>query len=282
LNKRSKKKDLKEKAKKETVEWVKALIYAVVAVVIIRLFVFQTMMVPTESMFPTIVPKDRLFVETITYQAREPEHGEIVVFWTPFVDKEAQKMLRPFDHFMNAFSPKEFDGHVMYVKRLVGQPGDEIELVRTEGNNGYSVLVNGETPDKLAGIEYSKAGIFTDPQFYRKMAYPDEYPGLSAQQEKFFEYYNSALDYRSAYKRVYDSMAVSEYAWYDEERDHVKLKVPDNCYFFMGDNSNHSFDSRYFGFVPEKNIVGGPLLIFWPFNHFGTVNSDLPADTEEP
>ncbi len=270
-----KKTSIKEKAKQETVEWVKALIYAVIAVVIIRLFVFETMMVPTESMVPTIIPQDRLFVERITYQAREPEYGEVVVFWTPFVDKEAQKMLRAFDHFMDMFSPKEFQGHVKYVKRLIGKPGDVVELSQNIGGSGYRVVINGQTPDLLKDINYERAAIFTDPNFYRKMAFPKEYPYLSAQEKNLFNYYNEALDYEIAYEEVFGKLEVEEYAWYDKDSGKVKIKVPDGLYFFMGDNSAHSFDGRYFGFVPEKNIVGGPLLIFWPLNHFGPINKDV-------
>ncbi|HOO32005.1 MAG TPA: signal peptidase I [Thermotogota bacterium] len=266
---------IKDKVKHEAWEWVKALVYAVIAVVIIRLFVFETMMVPTESMVPTIVPQDRLFVERITYQAREPEYGEVVVFWTPFVDKNAQEMLGAFDHFMDLFSPAEFKGHVKYVKRLIGKPGDIVELAPILGENGkdgYRVLVNGETPDRLKDITYTRAGIFTDPQFFRKMAYPSEYKYLTPATVQWFTMYNDSLEYQMAYEEIIGDAEVSSYAWV--ESNDVKVKVPDGMYFFMGDNTEHSFDGRYFGFVPEKNIVGGPLLTFWPLNRFGPINTD--------
>lgn len=271
----SKEMKIKDKVKHEAWEWVKALVYAVIAVVIIRLFVFETMMVPTESMVPTIVPQDRLFVERITYQAREPEYGEVVVFWTPFVDKNAQEMLGAFDHFMDLFSPAEFKGHVKYVKRLIGKPGDIVELAPILGENGkdgYRVLVNGETPDRLKDITYTRAGIFTDPQFFRKMAYPSEYKYLTPATVQWFTMYNDSLDYQMAYEEIIGDAEVSSYAWV--ESNDVKVKVPDGMYFFMGDNTEHSFDGRYFGFVPEKNIVGGPLLTFWPLNRFGPINTN--------
>ncbi len=269
---------LKDKVKHEVWDWVKALLYAVIAVIIIRLFVFETMMVPTPSMVPTIVPQDRLFVERITYQAREPERGEVVVFWTPFIDKGAQEMLGPFDHFMDLFSPAEFKGHVKYVKRLIGKPGDIVELapiLGDQGADGYRILVNGETPERLKDIRYSKAGIFTDPQFFRKMAYPSEYKYLTSTEVQWFSLYNNSLDYRVAYDEILGDMEISSYAWIESNR--VKIKVPEGTYFLMGDNTDHSFDGRYFGFVPEKNIVGGPLLTFWPINRFGPINTDPAA-----
>ena len=123
------------------------LIYAVVAATIIRLFVFETMLVPTGSMIPTINIGDRLFVEKITYQSREPEIGEIVVFWTPFRDERAEQMLRAFDKLMDLFAPRKFKGHVKYVKRLVAKEGDVVTLKNIDGN--WKLFVNGKIPDNL-------------------------------------------------------------------------------------------------------------------------------------
>jgi signal peptidase I len=48
--------------------------------------------------------------------------------------------------------------------------------------------------------------------------------------------------------------------------------VPDHSYFAMGDNSYNSFDSRYWGPVPEPNLVGRGLFVYWPFTwHWGLI-----------
>ncbi|PLV60372.1 signal peptidase I [Thermotoga sp. KOL6] len=146
--------------KKESIEWIKALLYALVAATIVRLYIFETMLVPTGSMIPTIQIGDRLFVEKITYTVREPEIGEIVVFWSPFVDERASKMLRLFDRFMDLFSPAKFRGHVKYVKRLVGKSGDVLEI-----KNG-KLYVNGKIPETLKNLHYTPEGIFKYEDFY--------------------------------------------------------------------------------------------------------------------
>ncbi len=268
---RKKQPTLKDKAAKETVEWIKAFGYAVIAVLIIRLFVFETMMVPTGSMIPAIEPGDRLFVERITFQAREPDYGEIVVFWTPFIDQQASQMLGPFDRFMDFFSPAEFRGHVKYVKRLVGKPGDILEMIPNSAGTGYRLSVNGVVPDRLEGIDYQVAGIFTDPFYYVKMAYPSNFR-LGDYEQRLFTFYNKALDYATYYERYLRDTPVEEYAWTDADHKRVQVQIPEGFYFFVGDNSPDSLDSRFFGFVPVENVVGGPLLRFWPFPRFGTLH----------
>jgi signal peptidase I len=55
--------------------------------------------------------------------------------------------------------------------------------------------------------------------------------------------------------------------------------VPKNCYFMMGDNSNSSLDSRYFGAVPRDNIVGKGFFVFWPVSRrWGLVDTQGPID----
>ena len=62
------------------------------------------------------------------------------------------------------------------------------------------------------------------------------------------------------------------YALGPPDRDHLSdssmtYRVPEHRYFAMGDNSYNSYDSRYWGPVPEVNLVGRGLLVYWPFNH---------------
>jgi len=53
------------------------------------------------------------------------------------------------------------------------------------------------------------------------------------------------------------------------------LVVPPHCYFAMGDNRDVSWDSRYWGFVPEARIIGRPLFVYWSFEEAADPNADL-------
>lgn len=60
-----------------------------------------------------------------------------------------------------------------------------------------------------------------------------------------------------------------------------EMTVPEDCYFMMGDNSASSSDSRYWGFVPRKNIVGRAFFVFWPFSRrWGLADHADPVDVD--
>ncbi len=280
-----------EKSKSIFKETIITLIYAIVAATIIRLYVFETMLVPTPSMVPTINVGDRLFVEKVTYSAREPQIGEIVVFYTPFPDERAQQMLRAFDKFMDSFSPKEFKGSVKYVKRLVAKEGDVITLKQVDGK--WKLFVNGEIPEHLKNVNYEPDGIFKYPKLWDYLAQASKLKNNKEQygaylftlaQKEGNELANIVFSILGGLDPVpyginYDvfvtkylepnGIKLSDYVW--EENGQVYVKIPKGFYFFMGDNSPQSLDGRYFGFVPKHAVIGRPILRIWPFNAFGPV-----------
>jgi signal peptidase I len=122
-----------------------------------------------------------------------------------------------------------FQDHPHYVKRVVGMPGDRIKIVDQQ------VYVNGQQLDEPYAYHDSIAPY--DPFLYNfPPAGPDEL--LSNMQPE----------------------------WADEISSHVvggELVVPPGRYFAMGDNRDHSWDSRYWGFVDRDAIMGRPLVIYW-------------------
>jgi signal peptidase I len=114
------------------------------------------------------------------------------------------------------------------VKRVRGVPGDRIRLV-----NG-KLYVNGELQIEPFVV---RNGTYSD--------YRDNFPSVPAS-----EMYGATEKW---------SQAMTSYVQNGE------LVVPPDSYFAMGDNRDNSLDSRYWGFVPQANLIGRPMFIYWSF-----------------
>ena len=101
----------------------------------IRQFVAEARYIPSESMKPTLLVNDRLVVEKISYRFQSPQRGDIVVFWPPpgIFEQEDQP---------EEDQPEEDQTPVAFIKRIVGLPGDTVEV--TDG----TVLINGDELDE--------------------------------------------------------------------------------------------------------------------------------------
>src|SRR3989338_1687645 len=155
-------------------DWGEPFIIAALLAILIRSFLFGPYKIPTGSMRPTFLEGDRIFVDKITYRFKHPQRGDIIVFKYPLDRK------------------KDF------VKRLVGQPGEEVEIRKGR------LYVNGNALSDAPFADY---------------------------------YYYHRND------------------WLYGAEGRV-IKIPEAAYFVLGDNSAHSSDSRNWGFVPARNIVG--------------------------
>jgi signal peptidase I len=117
------------------------------------------------------------------------------------------------------------------VKRIIGLPGDRIHL-----RDGV-VYRNGEKLDEPY-VRHKRRD---------RNPYADNFPAVAPSDEMY---------------------GVSNKKWADELPSHIEgdnIVVPPNSYFAMGDNRDLSYDSRFWGFVPRKNVIGRPMFIYWSF-----------------
>ncbi len=162
-----------------------------------------------------ILTGDLLFVDRITYNFIQPSVGSGFVFKTGNITSpEMVRATRGVSQY--------------YVKRLVGTPGDVLEIKQPGLYRNGAPIKGSEAFDKNA----RKEGLYPG---YEYGPAPESDLNVDGVQEA-----NSKLSKGRT------------------------VKVPPHSFYALGDNSPRSLDSRYWGFVPEKDVVGRPLFIYYP------------------
>jgi signal peptidase I len=206
---------------------IRVVIHALILALLVRIFLFQPFNIPSGSMIPTLLVGDYLFVSKYSYGysrysfpfgpnlfsgriwAKEPNRGDVVVFKLPR------------------------DNETDYIKRVIGLPGDEIQMV-------HGVLhINGEAVKKERVDDF----VMRDP----------------AGRERHMARYMETLPNGVTYP-VLDLIN-------EGIGDNTDVyKVPEGHFFMMGDNRDNSTDSRFLsevGYVPFENLVGRAQIIFF-------------------
>ncbi len=237
-------------------EFFKTAILAILLAMFIRTFFFEPFNIPSGSMLPTLQIGDYLFVSKTSYGYSEnsfplglasfqgrimdtpPERGDVIVFKLPS------------------------DPSIDYIKRLVGLPGDKIQVRKGR------LYINGEMVDREpVGMTRSPSPVGGHESM---MEYIETLPG--GVMHKIYEESDSEpLDNTDVYT------------------------VPEGHYFMMGDNRDNSQDSRVeelVGYVPEDNLVGRAEIIFFsidetanifkPWTWFGAIRYNRIFDTIGP
>ena len=212
--------------KNKIIENIKTLLYALIIAIIIRSLLFQPFYIPSSSMEPNLLVGDRIFVTKYSFGysrhsfpfspniskkrffKKEPTRGDVIVFKTPA------------------------DNRTDYIKRLIGLPGDIIQLI-----DGV-LFLNNEI------IERKKVNTLTE---------------INCANEKIkVNAYEELLPNGKIYTAVYRA----DFSMQNTDR----FIVPDDHYFFMGDNRDCSKDSRFLGsvgYVKSINLVGKAKIIFF-------------------
>lgn len=198
-------------------------------------FIVQAVKVPTGSMQNTILVGDHLLVNKFIFAPgphmpflpqREIKRGDIIVFKYPGNKENPSGDI-------NSDSPPFITN---YVKRVIGLPGDHIEV------RGARVFINGEPlPERrLAAIEENARA-------------PLIVSSDSARGD-------------GAYTVFYSQTPLQTSRAFDDFGEVTSVTVPPQNYFVMGDNRDNSSDSRVWGFVPRDLVIGRAMFVYWSYD----------------
>ncbi len=221
-------------------DWTAGLFPVIIVVFLLRSFLFEPFKIPSGSMIPTLHIGDLILVNKFHYGVRLPVINRKIT--------EGNAPARG-DVMVFRYPPKP---SLDYIKRVVGVPGDEVAYLNKRLTvNGQPVVTN-QLPD------------FFDEDTMRYFKQLEEDIG-----SKKYNVLND--DDRPAF-----IAGASEFDGRDNCRysiEGVVCKVPEGHYFMMGDNRDNSLDSRFWGFVPDQNIVGKAFFVWMNFGNLKRIGA---------
>ena len=264
-------------------EWFNTIFYGALIAIIFRSFLLEPFNIPSGSMIPTLHVGDHIFVEKWAYGysrysfpfgswklwngrfwATEPEIGDVIVFRNPI--NESQD----------------------YVKRLIGKPGDTIQMINGRLHiNGTEVVRKDPRPYVIATLPKSmrSVGYYKDNMsikgnkiWIENEPAPFKYT-IEYKPDNFCRMYNGACGVfmGTEYTEIlpngieHSIVEMTDDAHFDNT---TAFTVPENHFFFMGDNRDNSADSRAeIGFVPRDNILGRVWFTWYSHNYYAPMLS---------
>ncbi|WP_354442924.1 signal peptidase I [Ottowia thiooxydans] len=214
-------------------DWTAGLFPVILIVFLLRSFVFEPFKIPSGSMIPTLLIGDLILVNKFTYGLKLPVLNTRITQGNP---------IQSGDVVVFRYPPKP---SVDYIKRVIGVPGDEVSYLNKK------LTINGKPVVQTPGSD------FFDESMMKYYQYFDEQLGVKK--------HGIIVDEtRSAFVSGVDDFKFKQNCRYSVEG--VSCKVPEGHYFVMGDNRDNSADSRYWGFVPDGNVVGKAFLVWMNFS----------------
>jgi signal peptidase I len=225
-------------------DWTAGLFPVILVVFLLRSFLFEPFKIPSGSMMPTLLVGDLILVNKFHYGVRLPViNKKIIANHDP---KRGDVMVFRF--------PK--DPSTDYIKRVVGVPGDEVVF------RNQQLFLNGQAvptePMPPPGFYDEEARRYA-PEFKEKLGDVEHGILINPQSTQFWK-----------------SQEDNQFPFRENRRysaEGVACKVPPGNYFMMGDNRDNSLDSRYWGFVPDENIVGRAFFIWMNFGDLKRIGS---------
>ena len=219
-------------------DWTAGLFPVILAVFLLRSFLFEPFKIPSGSMIPTLLVGDLILVNKFDYGIRlpvinkkiiaihNPQRGDVMVFRYPK------------------------DTSVDYIKRVIGVPGDVVSF------HDQRLYINGVA----APLEQMPAPGFYDEDL--RQYFPEFKEKLGNVEHRILLNLNAQPYYGPPDQITFPFRENCQYS-----TDGVTCKVPPGNYFMMGDNRDNSQDSRFWGFVPDRNIVGKAFFVWMNFSN---------------
>jgi signal peptidase I len=222
-------------------DWTAGLFPVILVVFVLRSFLFEPFKIPSGSMIPTLLVGDLILVNKFHYGVRLPVLNKKIIDNNPVQRGDVMVFRYPVD-------PRQD-----YIKRVVGLPGDEVSFLN------QTLSINGKPVDSTAQGEFFEGDTLRyEPQFLEKLGDVEHKILLNPRRQAY-------------YGPDPKTFPMAENCRYSAEG--VVCKVPPGHYFMMGDNRDNSQDSRYWGFVPDENIVGKAFFVWMNFGNLGRIGS---------
>lgn len=224
----------------------------ILLVFVLRTFIAEPFQIPSSSMRPGLVVGDFILVKKSSYGIRVPilntvliptgqvERGDVVVFNYPE------------------------DTNINYIKRAIGVPGDVVEY------RNKTLFVNGEEVEaKSEGLYHYQENTPFGLQEVQAYQYEERLNGR--------EYQTLRINGNPAFSpsHVRANFAYRENCDYSRDGSWFRCKVPEGNYFVLGDNRDASEDSRYWGFVDDKLMVGKAFFIWLNFSDRSRIGTSI-------
>jgi signal peptidase I len=231
---------------------------------------------PTGSMEKTIMIGDKMFFNQFIYGASSPRTIPFTSIKMPYFHLPAIREPKRGDVINFEFPGMRDEIHaseyVLYLKRIVGEPGDKIQV--TSGklyvndvlfpNPENSVISKSSAGSNITNPMIFPKGSGWNEDYYGPVNVPKKGDVINLGEENF-EKWNTFIA-REGHNIKTDNDKI-----FIDGTQTDKYIVERNYYFMMGDNRSNSLDSRYWGFVPRKDFLGEALFIYWPPKRWGVV-----------
>lgn len=226
------------------VDWSKSFFPVILLVFLLRSFLLEPFRIPSDSMVPTLLNGDFIVVNKFTWGIR-----------IPIINRKIIDVSKPERGDVMVFRYPR-DPSQDYIKRIIGLPGDTVEYRSKE------LIINGKKIQLTKLDTYEKADSGLN---YIRFDQFRESLGTTP--------HRAIVDPQQPPVRPFDVMTFPFHENCEYNVSGFICKVPDGHYFMMGDNRDQSSDSRYWGFVPDQNIVGKAFFVWMNFSDLKRIGS---------